>query len=748
MYKFLVLVSFFLVKNGFTQTSQIDSLKLRLKKEKSEDTVRVNDLNELAWQYLDYSTDSSGKYADQALQLSEQIHFLNGSIDAKNVQGILYRYASESEKAIRLYEEIIRLRTEQGRLERLTGAYSNFGSVYFEKGDYTSALRYYQKAFDNATKFKQTENQMVLLNNIGTSYKMLGLVDQAIEAFKKGLQLNKSIKNEIQDAMLYLNIATVYTQQGFYKEAYEYENYGYAIFKKTNNIRQLSIILYNLSVSTRQIKDLKATEKVINEMKGIADVLKEDDYYATFYQARASYYIATAKYPEALKDIVFSLKLTDTISDVSSYCERLRIKSEVYLKMHEYDKAVYYCDKVSTMVHKQNNKYELVNNHKIRAEIYESKGDYKSALHYYGLAQNLKDSLNTETFKTKMAVLHSINELDKKESQLQLSIKEKETMAIQNKQQSALLIGSMVIGLLVLILLIFSIRAYRDKKKDNELLNNQKEEIQLKNSALQERQIEIEKQKYLVEEKQKEILDSIHYARRIQNTLMANRELIDRNLRENFIVFKPKDIVSGDFYWVTEKEDRFYLAICDSTGHGVPGAFMSLLNISFLNEAINEKNIQEPNQVLNHVRQKLIGSVSQDGSQDGMDCILLCFYRQQNLITYAAAQNRLLLIRNGETLELPSDKMPVGKGESQESFTLHTITPEKGDQLYLYSDGFADQFGGPKGKKFKYRSLHEHLLKNSQLSMPEQAKVMETIFENWKGHLEQVDDVVLMGIRL
>src|ERR1019366_10692015 len=146
-----------------------------------------------------------------------------------------------------------------------------------------------------------------------------------------------------------------------------------------------------------------------------------------------------------------------------------------------------------------------------------------------------------------------------------------------------------------------------------------------------------------------------------------------------------------------EKTERFYLAICDSTGHGVPGAFMSLLNISFLNEAITEKNIKQPNEILNHARQRLIESVSQDGAQDGMDGILLCF--ENGKITYAAANNAPVIVRNNSIINLPYDKMPVGKGEVDISFTLYTIDTEKGDLLYFYTDGYADQFGGSRGKK-------------------------------------------------
>lgn len=262
---------------------------------------------------------------------------------------------------------------------------------------------------------------------------------------------------------------------------------------------------------------------------------------------------------------------------------------------------------------------------------------------------------------------------------------------------------------------------------------------------------EIQLQKEMVEEKNKEILDSINYAKRIQYALLAHDELLKENLPEHFILFQPKDIVSGDFYWATLRQDRetsntFYLAVCDSTGHGVPGAFMSLLNISFLNEAINEKNIADPADVFGHIRHRLIENISQEGQKDGMDGILVKFERTS--ITYAAANNHPVLIRNKNGMELPCDKMPIGKGENDKSFETQTIQSQKGDMLYLYTDGFADQFGGNKGKKFKYSQLNQLLAQVSDLQVEQQKQRLNNAFQSWKGDLGQVDDVCVIGIRL
>ncbi|MBA2612272.1 MAG: SpoIIE family protein phosphatase [Bacteroidetes bacterium] len=269
-----------------------------------------------------------------------------------------------------------------------------------------------------------------------------------------------------------------------------------------------------------------------------------------------------------------------------------------------------------------------------------------------------------------------------------------------------------------------------------------------KGSEDYEKAIELKNEE--ISTKNKEIVDSINYAQKIQNTLLAHNDFLKKYLPDHFVFFKPKDIVSGDFYWATEHNNKFYLAVCDSTGHGVPGAFMCLLNIGFLNEGIKEKNISPPSQVFDHVRTRLINDISKEGQQDGMDGILLKIELKGDKfkIEYAGANNAPVLIRNKELITLPTDKMPVGKGEKDEHFKLYTIDAQSGDMLYLYTDGFADQFGGPKGKKFKYKALNDLLLVNHSKPMMEQKEIFNSTFENWRGKLEQVDDVCVIGIRL
>lgn len=272
------------------------------------------------------------------------------------------------------------------------------------------------------------------------------------------------------------------------------------------------------------------------------------------------------------------------------------------------------------------------------------------------------------------------------------------------------------------------------------------------NQELAIQKAEIEQQKHLVEEKHKEITDSINYAERIQKSFLATKDTLDENLKDYFIFFKPKDVVSGDFYWAeTLLNGNFALATADSTGHGVPGSIMSLLNITSLEKAIETES--EPANILNTTRNIIINRLKKDGSpdggKDGMDCSLVVFDRKNNKLIVSAAHNPVWIVRGTQVIEIKADKMPVGKHDNQHvPFTQHEMDLQKGDIVYTLTDGFPDQFGGDKGKKFMSKNLRELLLANASVPMAQQKDLLENTFTTWKQNLEQVDDVTVIGVKI
>ena len=268
---------------------------------------------------------------------------------------------------------------------------------------------------------------------------------------------------------------------------------------------------------------------------------------------------------------------------------------------------------------------------------------------------------------------------------------------------------------------------------------------QLKNVELKQAYEEIE-------EKNREITDSIRYALRIQEAVLPQEELFNKFMPEHFIFFRPKDIVSGDFYWMTQKDFFSVIVAADCTGHGIPGAFMSMLGISFLNEIVGEMENPKANEILGQLRAQVIKSLHQTGKEgeakDGMDIALCVFNNNTNELEYAGAYNALYHIRNGELAEIKADRMPIAIHRNGDPpFTNNKLQIEKGDIIYLFSDGYADQFGGPNGKKFMYKHFKNLLLSVQDYSMEKQKEIVAETFNKWKGEISQIDDVILMGIR-
>ena len=272
-------------------------------------------------------------------------------------------------------------------------------------------------------------------------------------------------------------------------------------------------------------------------------------------------------------------------------------------------------------------------------------------------------------------------------------------------------------------------------------------------AIIKEKTAEVVKQKDEIEEVHKEIRDSINYAERIQFSFLATKEILDENLGEHFVFFKPKDVVSGDFYWADKLSNGdFAIVNADSTGHGVPGAIMSILNISSIEEAVKEGSTS-PHEIFNKARKFIIARLKKDGSEeggkDGMDASIVCFNPDKTIMTYTAAQNPIWVIRAGAIIQLKGEKMPVGKHDYDHvPFKGGKFDLQKGDQVYTLTDGYQDQFGGPKGKKFMIKKMREYVLSISHLTMEEQYQQIETAFSKWKGDLEQIDDVCVIGVRI
>ncbi|HAN17294.1 MAG: hypothetical protein A2X13_00425 [Bacteroidetes bacterium GWC2_33_15] len=289
--------------------------------------------------------------------------------------------------------------------------------------------------------------------------------------------------------------------------------------------------------------------------------------------------------------------------------------------------------------------------------------------------------------------------------------------------------------------------------KQKELMETDLQFIMKQGDKIAEQKHKIKIQHDLVQQQKQKITDSIVYAKRIQSAILPPNRFIQHLLAEHFIFYKPRDIVSGDFYWIKQVDNRICIAAADCTGHGVPGALMSMLGITFLNEIINKDPKIRANEILNELRTHVISSLRQTGktgeSRDGMDIALCIINHDSKTLEFAGANNHLYMIRDGELTEIKADRMPIGIHQrAKEPFTNNEIKLEKDDLIYIFSDGFVDQFGGPDGRKFLATNFKKLLLENHQEHLTDQKQILENTFENWRGEFKQLDDILVIGFKI
>lgn len=721
---YICFIFFIYVLSAITKANAIhpDSLLQQLNAHKNNDTIRAQILNKIARHYLKSEMyKESIDYSLQAIRVSKESDFPAGYIFGYFTIGENYSELNELRKAELYFIKGYDLALRYNKL-KFAGYFCNYlANIKEQTGHYPSALKLYFKALEFAEKIKSKEDMAVCFNNIAIVYSDLKDFKKELTYNFKALNLRKEIGDLQEIGYSYNNIGVCYVSMSNYNMANLYYKMALEIKIKTNDSAGIASCWHNLAICEKN--------------KG--NLLKAEEYYlkALEFQEQAN----------DLEDIILSNINLGILYGVQKKYDKSLIRL---------NKAMMLLDSVDILEYKGDVHYALY-------EVYEHKKNSAKALYHFTKYSQIKDSLTNADKLKEFTRIEMQNAFDR-EIELRNAEQDKKDaqQKLEKQRQTVFLYSAIGISIIISFFLLLMYRGYKHKQEANRIISQQK--------------VEVEKQKHIIEEKQREVLDSINYAKRIQYTLLAHEDFLKENLPGHFTYFNPKDIVSGDFYWAASigsaNSRKFYLAVCDSTGHGVPGAFMSLLNIGFLSEAINEKHIEKPNEIFDYVRMKLTNTISKEGQKDGFDGILVCFEtytsfngenasNKQMKITYAAANNAPVLIRKQsvtesvempivELIEAPANRMPVGIGERKENFTLHTIEANKGDLLYLYTDGFADQFGGPNGKKFKYKQLNQLLLAIHTKPLNEQNTLLKNEFDNWKGDLEQVDDVCVIGIRI
>ncbi|HEX8514949.1 MAG TPA: tetratricopeptide repeat protein [Bacteroidia bacterium] len=707
---FLLVVLSCILFSAAGQRKVIDSLN-KVLTSNVHDTVKMIAYYELTHEYLNIDIDSAQMFAETNLKKYGSSKNLLVLSDAYAALGTVFGYKRDFEKSLVNFQKGLELLKQTGRKSAIAKAHFNIGLIYY----YTSSLRQaageYLSALKILEEIKDKKTLPAIYSGLGGVYKDMHSYAEATRYYKKSLEMYEAAGDSVGIASAYNNIGTVLDYEGRLDDALE--NY------------QVSIRL----------------KESINYPRGLASTLNN---MGIIYSKKKEYDLALAHYNRALS---FSGPNQDKMSQAVSYDGM----GMVYYEKKNYSLALSYLGKSLALSNETGSKTDLISVYEKIALCYAAQGNYAKAFQTQQLLLRTKDSVITAESSLQINEMAARYESEKKQLQIEnlnkdnalqaAQLNQKELEARQRNMQTLFF----AIGfLLVSVLAVFIFRGYRQKRESNEIISAQKKEVEL--------------QRDLIEAKSNEITDSIFYASRIQQAVLASDALLQKNLPEYFVLHKPKDIVSGDFYWAANirsegDKETFYLSVADCTGHGVPGAFMSLLNISFLNQAVIEKKIQSPELILEHVRSEIIRSLNPQGSdtegKDGMDAVVCMFDMKGMWLRFACANNPLWLIRNNELKEFAVDKMPVGMyhGE-QKPFTKQTLGLRRGDIIYMLTDGYADQFGGPKGKKFKYRQLQQLLIENCALPLNKQKELLENTIEEWRGSLEQIDDILIMGIRV
>lgn len=735
------------------QDKVIDSLNAALKNAK-HDTTRAKICNDL----FEASDEKDMlPHAEKALSIvnanpnpkneKEKLSFQSSKAKALGNIAYFHLISGNNSEALEYFKQSLNIFLELGDKKSLATTYSNMAFVYQNMSNYPEALDHFQKAQNYRKETDDKLSYAMGLRHIAMINSTLGKYKESLNYNFESLKLYEELKDKGGIAASYNDIGHSFGIQQDIPKAIEFAQKALDIYKTLGQKSSLARSYMNLGYLTGIHIDAEKGIAYVKQGLEIFEKIGEKKGVASCLAILGGIYEAKGRYEEALEVQKKSLDIYTSIHSGSGIASSNFGVGNTLLKMNKTDEALSFAKISLETSQKIKQPKEVFKAAQLLNKIYKQKGDFKSALAMYELYVSTRDSLVNDDIKKATLQKQFTYEFDKKEALLKADQEKKDALnAEAQHRQKILMISIIIVLLLICIITLVIYRSLRQNKKAHRIIKHQKEEV--------------EKQKEIIEEKQMEIVDSINYAKRIQTALLAGAKTLEENLPEHFVMFQPKDIVSGDFYWThTLPNGNFALVTADSTGHGVPGAIMSMLNISCLTEAIEGRNLTEPNDILNFTRNRIIKHLSNDGSatggKDGMDCSLISFDFQNNILTYAAANNPIWLVRlikgtsEYKLIELDPDKMPVGKHDKDSvSFLQHSLELQKGDIVYTLTDGFPDQFGGVKGKKFMYKKMKELLCSIASETMAQQKEILLQTLKEWKGPLEQVDDITVIGIRV
>jgi serine phosphatase RsbU (regulator of sigma subunit)/Tfp pilus assembly protein PilF len=623
---------------------------------------------------------------------------------------------SDFEKSVIYGKKGIDLAQQLNDINKEAEIHNDLGLAYLNKSYFDKAFKELNTAENLFRELENEEMVGVVFNNFGLLFnrkndygKELTYHHQALDIFEK-LDLPK------RKAMSYVNIGKVYVAKKDHKTAADFFIKAYQIYSQLEDNNRVVTCLNNIAAVYMYTGENELSNLYFNKNLELLETLDDVDREKAMVLYNSSGALLNMKkYDEAEDRLTEALILSKKLDDKQSLSICYHNFGVLYLEKKEFKAAKYNFTQSLELCKQINFRALEIENYENLAKVYENTGEFEKAYINYTHYAAIKDSIFNKQ-------IENINKVEKKYIE-EKSARELDAVNVAKQKEEyqsniIKIIGGAIILILFSVILSVIVK-YRDKKKSN---------LQL-------------------EEKNKEITDSIKYAKRIQSAILPPDKLVKEYLKKSFILYKPKDIVAGDFYWLEHKADKVLFAAADCTGHGVPGAMVSVVCNNALNRSVREHGLTDPGEILDKTREIVIAEFekSDEDVKDGMD-IALCSL-EGNKLQYAGAHNPLWVIRNGEIIEIKANKQPIGKFDNPEPYTTRLLELEKGDSIYIFSDGYVDQFGGEKGKKFKSNAFRELLLSVQDESMEEQKSILDVTFENWRGDLEQIDDVCVIGVK-
>jgi len=649
----------------------------------------------------------------------------------------------------------------------------NLGRVYSSWGNYDKALYYFNQAREIAEESNNEELLILIHNDLGDLSLKKGDFNDAITHQKTAFDISSQITYPIGVARSLKRIGDVHERWGNDSIAIRYYQKSLIVYTKLDEQKEMADLFADLGrVYNAMNNDVEAIGCFNKAMK-INDKVGNPSNKASCLHELGIIYLKKNNNNEALKHLTESQLIYSSLNKNTELSGNYIAIGQVYENEKVYSKAIENYFKGLDLAKKLGQKQEMEEAYLGLSKCYEKQKNITLAFEYYKLHKTMHDSLFTMESQVRINQIETKFQLLKNEQQIKMQTQNILKNELKIKQQQSvrnLLIAAISAALLVIVIFIW---AYIQKRKSHNLILIQKQEISEKQILLEKQKEEILQQYEHLHQKNEEILAqrdeiemqqqtllkinadvkaSINYAERIQRSMLPEEPRLQEYFSDFFIYFKPRDIVSGDFYWFRSIQNYLVIAAADCTGHGVPGAFMSMLGMSLLNEIINDMPIDSPNIILDKIRKKIKSALKQKGTlgemRDGMDMALCVINTETHHLQFAGAHNPLYIIRNNELIHFKGDPQPLAIYEREREFTLNSIDLQPNDCFYLFTDGYADQFGGTEGKKFMSKNFKDLILKIHKQPMKMQKLELEKNYKEWRNNMEQMDDLLVMGFRL